>query len=155
MWWCLGVCAIWTHAFEVFLIAGVYANHNLRLAKISVYGFDYDYTLAHYTELLQHLIYNLAKEQLVTEVISSELNWQTWCNVESIANFSILSEPYILSCLDPFFPQEESYTELSFSWYQPVSKLSKNVMYSIRGGILANRMEFFESMVADSRTETT
>jgi hypothetical protein len=47
---------------------GVYANHNLRLARIHVYGFDYDYTLAHYTNHLQFLIYNLVKAQLVTEV---------------------------------------------------------------------------------------
>jgi hypothetical protein len=49
-------------------LAGVYANHNLRLARIHVYGFDYDYTLAHYTNHLQFLIYNLVKAQLVTEV---------------------------------------------------------------------------------------
>ncbi|XP_002964821.2 5'-nucleotidase domain-containing protein DDB_G0275467 isoform X1 [Selaginella moellendorffii] len=47
---------------------GVYANHNLRLDLISVYGFDYDFTLAHYTASLQHLIYDLAKEQLVKEL---------------------------------------------------------------------------------------
>ncbi|CAM6012545.1 unnamed protein product [Sphagnum balticum] len=46
---------------------GVYANHNLRLARIHVYGFDYDYTLAHYTNHLQFLIYNLVKAQLVAE----------------------------------------------------------------------------------------
>ncbi|KAH8965472.1 hypothetical protein BDL97_04G120300 [Sphagnum fallax] len=46
---------------------GVYANHNLRLDRIQVYGFDYDYTLAHYTEELQSLIYKLAKEHLVHE----------------------------------------------------------------------------------------
>eukprot|EP00250_Pteridium_aquilinum_P001422 c11618_g1_i2 orf=584-2458(-) len=47
--------------------SGVYANHNLRLDRIRVYGFDYDYTLAHYTPDLQTLIYNLAKEHLVKE----------------------------------------------------------------------------------------
>jgi hypothetical protein len=38
------------------------------LDRIQVYGFDYDYTLAHYTEELQSLIYKLAKEHLVHEV---------------------------------------------------------------------------------------
>lgn len=47
--------------------SGVYANHNLRLDGIGVYGFDYDYTLAHYTPDLQTLIYELAKEHLVKE----------------------------------------------------------------------------------------
>jgi len=43
-------------------------NKNLRLDKIQVYGFDYDYTLAHYNANLQSLIYDLAKEHLVNEV---------------------------------------------------------------------------------------
>lgn len=47
--------------------SGVYANHNLRLDGIRVYGFDYDYTLAHYTVHLQTLIYDLGKEHLVKE----------------------------------------------------------------------------------------
>ncbi|CAM6125583.1 unnamed protein product [Calypogeia fissa] len=46
---------------------GVYTNYNLRLDQIKVYGFDYDFTLAHYTEALQPLIYDLAKKHLVSE----------------------------------------------------------------------------------------
>ncbi|CAL5441257.1 unnamed protein product [Camellia sinensis] len=42
---------------------GIYVNKNLRLENIQVYGFDYDYTLAHYSANLQSLIYELAKEQ--------------------------------------------------------------------------------------------
>lgn len=45
-------------------------NKNLRLDKLQVYGFDYDYTLAHYSSHLQTLIYDLAKEYLVDEVSS-------------------------------------------------------------------------------------
>ncbi|KAK3025816.1 hypothetical protein RJ639_040722, partial [Escallonia herrerae] len=47
---------------------GIYVNKNLRLDNIQVYGFDYDYTLAHYSANLQSLIYNLAKEHLVNEL---------------------------------------------------------------------------------------
>ncbi|GMQ02298.1 hypothetical protein CsSME_00048595 [Camellia sinensis var. sinensis] len=47
---------------------GIYVNKNLRLENIQVYGFDYDYTLAHYSANLQSLIYELAKEHLVNEV---------------------------------------------------------------------------------------
>lgn len=47
---------------------GIYVNKNLRLDKIEVYGFDYDYTLAHYNANLQALIYDLAKEHLVNEL---------------------------------------------------------------------------------------
>lgn len=44
-------------------------NKNLRLDTVQVYGFDYDYTLAHYSPDLQTLIYDLAKEHMVHEVI--------------------------------------------------------------------------------------
>ncbi|CAA0820006.1 HAD-superfamily hydrolase- subfamily IG-5-nucleotidase [Striga hermonthica] len=47
---------------------GIYVNKNLRLDNIQVYGFDYDYTLAHYSADLQSLIYDLAKEYLVNEL---------------------------------------------------------------------------------------
>ncbi|XP_042514976.1 5'-nucleotidase domain-containing protein DDB_G0275467 [Macadamia integrifolia] len=47
---------------------GIYVNKNLRLDKIQVYGFDYDYTLAHYSANLQSLIYDLAKEHMVNEL---------------------------------------------------------------------------------------
>lgn len=46
---------------------GVYANDNLRLDQLEVYGFDYDYTLIHYSGNLQTLIYDLAKEHIVKE----------------------------------------------------------------------------------------
>ncbi|XP_015885556.2 uncharacterized protein LOC107420960 isoform X2 [Ziziphus jujuba] len=46
---------------------GIYVNKNLRLDNVQVYGFDYDYTLAHYSTNLQSLIYDLAKEHLVNE----------------------------------------------------------------------------------------
>ncbi|KAJ4709460.1 5'-nucleotidase domain-containing protein [Melia azedarach] len=46
---------------------GIYVNKNLRLDNIQVYGFDYDYTLAHYSSSLQSLIYDLAKEHMVNE----------------------------------------------------------------------------------------
>jgi hypothetical protein len=53
-----------------FSKTGVYANHNVRLEKIHIYGFDYDYTLAHYTPALQYIIYELARNHLVQEVSS-------------------------------------------------------------------------------------
>ncbi|WJX96744.1 hypothetical protein P8452_77909 [Trifolium repens] len=47
---------------------GIYVNKNLRLDRLQVYGFDYDYTLAHYSADLQTLIYDLAKEFMVNEL---------------------------------------------------------------------------------------
>ncbi|XVF47837.1 hypothetical protein PTKIN_Ptkin03bG0143000 [Pterospermum kingtungense] len=46
---------------------GLYANRGIRLDLIQVYGFDYDFTLAHYSANLQSLIYDLAKEHMVNE----------------------------------------------------------------------------------------
>ncbi|GFQ74599.1 5'-nucleotidase domain-containing protein DDB_G0275467, partial [Trichonephila clavata] len=46
----------------------VFANNELKLAEIDVYGFDYDYTLAIYKEALQVLIYRLGKEKLVDKL---------------------------------------------------------------------------------------
>ena len=45
----------------------IYANNELDLQEIEVYGFDYDYTLASYTPALHYLIYNLGREVLVTD----------------------------------------------------------------------------------------
>ncbi|XP_042407662.1 5'-nucleotidase domain-containing protein DDB_G0275467-like [Zingiber officinale] len=47
---------------------GIYVNRNVRLDDIEVFGFDYDYTLAHYSGNLQNLIYDLAKKHLVNEL---------------------------------------------------------------------------------------
>ena len=45
----------------------IFANNELGLHEIDVYGFDYDYTLASYTKLLHHLIFNLGRDLLVAE----------------------------------------------------------------------------------------
>lgn len=47
---------------------GIYANNELSLANIEVYGFDYDYTLATYTTALHRLLFNLGKEALVNKL---------------------------------------------------------------------------------------
>lgn len=47
---------------------GIYVNKNVKLDDLHVYGFDYDYTLSHYSEHLQCLIYDLAKKHLVDEL---------------------------------------------------------------------------------------
>ncbi|KAE8713984.1 hypothetical protein F3Y22_tig00110202pilonHSYRG00103 [Hibiscus syriacus] len=46
---------------------GIYVNRGIRLDLIQVYGFDYDFTLVHYSANLQCLIYDLAKEHMVNE----------------------------------------------------------------------------------------
>ena len=47
---------------------GVFANDELDLNRIEVYGFDYDYTLATYKESVEHFIHQEAKSVLVDEL---------------------------------------------------------------------------------------
>lgn len=44
---------------------GVFANNEICLSDIKVYGFDYDYTLASYTDDLHGVLYDLGKEALI------------------------------------------------------------------------------------------
>eukprot|EP01132_Coremiostelium_polycephalum_P001193 gene1193-1506_t len=46
----------------------VYINSELKLSEIQVFGFDYDYTLANYSDQVQHLIYDLSITYLVDEL---------------------------------------------------------------------------------------
>ncbi|XP_064086629.1 5'-nucleotidase domain-containing protein 3-like isoform X1 [Macrobrachium nipponense] len=45
----------------------VFANNELDLRDIEVYGFDYDYTLANYESSVEHLIYDLGKKVLISK----------------------------------------------------------------------------------------
>ena len=47
---------------------GVFANDELDLNRIDVYGFDYDYTLATYKESVEHFIHEETKNILVDEL---------------------------------------------------------------------------------------
>lgn len=46
---------------------GVFANNELNMGGIEVYGFDYDYTLAVYTGQLHYLIYDLGRDWLINK----------------------------------------------------------------------------------------
>lgn len=62
-----------TYTFDTKLPAdvnkfGIFANDELNLEDIEVYGYDYDYTLAAYKKTtVEQMIYNLAKKSLVHE----------------------------------------------------------------------------------------
>lgn len=43
----------------------IYANNEVSLAEVDIYGFDYDYTLALYSNALNTLIYNTARTFLI------------------------------------------------------------------------------------------
>jgi HAD superfamily 5'-nucleotidase-like hydrolase len=44
---------------------GVFANNELDLSEIEIYGFDYDYTLAYYNSNIFGLLFNLARDILI------------------------------------------------------------------------------------------
>lgn len=43
----------------------IYANNEVNMSEVDIYGFDYDYTLALYSNALNAMIYNKAKEFLI------------------------------------------------------------------------------------------
>ncbi|MCJ8734975.1 hypothetical protein PDJAM_G00241490 [Pangasius djambal] len=43
----------------------IYANNEVNLEEVDIYGFDYDYTLALYSNTLDEMIYNKAREFLI------------------------------------------------------------------------------------------
>ncbi|XP_068128900.1 5'-nucleotidase domain-containing protein 3 isoform X2 [Hyperolius riggenbachi] len=47
--------------------SAIFANNEMSLADIEIYGFDYDYTLAFYSKDLHTLIFNTARDLLINE----------------------------------------------------------------------------------------
>lgn len=45
----------------------IYANNEVCLGDIEIYGFDYDYTLALYSNALHSMIFNTARDILVEQ----------------------------------------------------------------------------------------
>lgn len=52
----------------------IFANNELGMRHIDVYGFDYDYTLASYSDAMHFLIYDLAVKELINTYGVSSLS---------------------------------------------------------------------------------
>lgn len=46
----------------------VFVNNEVDLSKVNIYGFDYDYTLATYTQALDEFIFNEARDWMVKQL---------------------------------------------------------------------------------------
>lgn len=70
---------------------GVFACNELDLSEVKVYGFDYDYTLAHYKPSLEHLLYNLGRDTLLEKykVCSKTLKKKFECSCQPMVQMHI------------------------------------------------------------------
>ncbi|CAH8447770.1 unnamed protein product [Heterobilharzia americana] len=55
-------------AFDQVNPRDIFVNNEVKLGKVQVYGFDYDYTLAHYTSELDKFIFNESRNFLVEQM---------------------------------------------------------------------------------------
>lgn len=69
----------------------IFANTYVDLGRVDTVGFDYDYTLVHYTDELLTLLYKMALSRLVedrhypTEMIESNLNYDSQFSIRGLA----------------------------------------------------------------------
>lgn len=116
---------------------GIYVNKNLRLDNLQVYGFDYDYTLAHYSTHLQTLIYDLAKEYMVNEVSSNHLS-RAVCFYDCGCSFS-----YSFCCLFQL-----RYPEICMGFKYDAAFPIRGLCYDKSKGCLL-KLDFFGSIEPD------
>nr|XP_020467469.1 5'-nucleotidase domain-containing protein 2 [Monopterus albus] len=63
----------------------IYANNEVNLAEVDIYGFDYDYTLALYSNALNSMIYNTARSFLIEHFKYPE----GICKYDYLPNFAV------------------------------------------------------------------
>ncbi|XP_035214003.1 5'-nucleotidase domain-containing protein 3-like [Stegodyphus dumicola] len=124
---------------------GVFANNELDLSDISVYGFDYDYTLAVYKESLHYLIYDLGRDWLINKFkYPSEIRQLDYQPGFAIRGLHYDMQKGVLMKIDSFH-------QIQFeSVYRGMTPLSKEEVISIYGGSYIP-----QEMIRGSSTEFT
>ncbi|GIY53580.1 5'-nucleotidase domain-containing protein 2 [Caerostris darwini] len=108
---------------------GVFANNELNLSEVEVYGFDYDYTLAVYKESLHFLIYDLGKDWLVNKFkYPEDIRKLTYQPGFAIRGLHYDMQKGILMKIDSFH-------QIQFeSVYRGLTQLKKEEVIDIYGG---------------------
>lgn len=70
----------------------IFANNEMSLQDIEIYGFDYDYTLAFYSSHLHTLIFNIARDILIEEHRVSMLILYVYMITQSLWCYIFLTE---------------------------------------------------------------
>ncbi|KHJ40866.1 HAD superfamily hydrolase, 5'-nucleotidase [Trichuris suis] len=126
----------------------VFANNELDLSEIDVYGFDYDYTLAIYRKSLNRLIYLLALNRLISNYkYPEELK-----SVDYDPEFAVRGLHYdvsegILFKLDAFNRIQKG------TAYRGKRKLSDEEISSIYGGLTVPKAFLFPDTSGYERTK--
>ncbi|KAE8708438.1 Metal-dependent phosphohydrolase isoform 1 [Hibiscus syriacus] len=100
---------------------GIYVNRGIRLDLIQVYGFDYDFTLVHYSANLQSLIYDLAKEHMVNEFRYPE---SQRC-ASMVVAWNMLPVPFIILYLKRFATFLAGKNQSAFRFLDMIFKRAK------------------------------
>ncbi len=77
----------------------IYANTEIHMDSIDVVGFDYDFTLVHYTGHLQELIYDIARNFLIEKMgYSKDLRALKYDPSFGIRGLMFDVKKYVFSC---------------------------------------------------------
>lgn len=124
---------------------GVFANNELDLEDIKVYGFDYDYTLAVYNESLHYLIYHLGRDCLINKFKYPP----AIRDLEYIPGFAIRGLHYDMQ--KGLLMKIDSFHQIQFeSVYRGLTPLSKEEVIKEYGGSYIP-----QEMIRGSSTEST
>uniref|UniRef100_A0A8C3G2I9 5'-nucleotidase domain containing 2 n=1 Tax=Cyclopterus lumpus TaxID=8103 RepID=A0A8C3G2I9_CYCLU len=108
----------------------IYANNEVALAEVDIYGFDYDYTLAMYSNALNVMIYNKARSFLIEHFKYPE----GLRKYDYIPNFTVRGLHYDIQKVYHFKSQIFGRYKLSFCVPRGLTPVSDNEVLQLFGG---------------------